>query len=252
MKQTDVGPSYWHFYIQMQQKVIDPLPGTKTDFEIFRELAKRLDIEKYFDKPEEEYAFLSIKKGIPATEGISLEKLKNGPFRFKLPDVMYADKKFPTPSGKVEFYSEKKESLGFDPLPTHLEPEEGPVKTPRLFEKYPLYFISYHSKFSMHSMDYKTPLIREIHPAPSLEIHPSDAKRRGLKSGDTVVVRNDRGSVKVKSKVSKAVREGVVAMEQGWGLDKGCANMLTADRLTDLGSGATYFTCLVEVDRAES
>lgn len=251
LEQTDVGASYWHFYIQMQQKAIDPLPGSKTDFEIFRELAKRLGIEEYFDKTEEEYAFESIKKGIPATEGITLEKIKDGPFRFNLPDVMFADKKFPTSSGKIELYSERKANLGFDPMPIYLEPEEGPAKTPELFKRYPLHFISYHSKFSMHSMDYKNPLIREIHPEPTLEIHPRDAEKRGIKSGDLAIVHNDRGSVRIKGKVSKRVKEGVVAMEQGWGPEKGCANMLTADRLTDLGYSPTYFTCLVEVAKSE-
>ena len=251
LEQIDVGPSYWHFYVQMQQKVIEPLPGTKTDFEIFRELAKRLGIEKYFDKTEEEYAFESIKKGIPATDGITLEKLRNGPFRFNLPNVMFEDKKFPTPSGKIELFSERKASMGFDPLPIYLEPEEGPAKTPALYKKYPLRFISYHSKFSMHSMDYKNPLIREIHPEPTLEIHPADAKKRGLKRGDLVIVHNDRGSVKIKVNVSRRVKEGVVAMEQGWSPEKGCANMLTADRLTDLGYSPTYFTCLVDVKRME-
>ncbi len=249
LEQTDVGPSYWHFYMQMQQKVIDPLPGVKTDFEIFRELATRLGIGEYFNKSEEEYAIMSIKKGVPATEGISLEKLKSGRFRLGLPEVTYSDRKFPTPSGKVELYSEKKKSLGFDPLPIHLELEEGPDKTPELFKKYPLNFISYHSKMSMHSMDYKTPLIREIQPEPLLEINPVDAVARSIQNGDAVMVHNDRGSVKLKAKVSKVVRAGVVAMEQGWSLDKGCANLLTSDRLTDLGYGSTYFTCLVQVSK---
>jgi anaerobic selenocysteine-containing dehydrogenase len=100
-------------------------------------------------------------------------------------------------------------------------------------------------------MDYKNPMIKEINPEPLLEIHEFDAQKRDIRNGDLVVVHNERGNIKVKAKVTRGIKQGVVALQQGWSIEEGCANMLTSDRVTDFGDGSTYFTCLVEVTKVE-
>jgi anaerobic selenocysteine-containing dehydrogenase len=50
---------------------------------------------------------------------------------------------------------------------------------------------------------------------PQLEIHPADAKRRGLKSRSRVRVFNEQGEVIVQCSISDKVRQGVVAIPFG-------------------------------------
>ena len=68
---------------------------------------------------------------------------EEGPIRLNLPDEPpFAEGRFPTPSGKCEFYSETLKDLGFDPLPTWHPPAECPETAPDLAAKYPLQMVT--------------------------------------------------------------------------------------------------------------
>jgi len=252
-EQTDIGIAYGHYYMQLQQKVIEPLEGSKTDIEIFRELSKRLGFEEYFSKSAEEFAELAINRTPDKSivDHVTVQKLKEGPVRAKLPKVVWSDRKFPTPSGKVELLCERLSDIGVNPLPVYEEPAESPLRTPELAKKYPLSLISRRSRFSINSMDYKNPLMRKMNPKPLLDIHPQDARERGITHGDRVIVENERGKVILEAKVTGAIKPGVVSMTQGWSLSEGCSNFLTADYLTDIGENASFHTCLVQVTKVK-
>jgi len=86
-----------------------------------------------------------------------------------------------------------------------------------------------------------------------LEIAVTDATRRGIVDGDQVRVFNDRGEIFLRARVDGAVQAGVVGARLGWAkLSEGGLNInvLTSARLTDLGGGATFYSTLVEVERA--
>ena len=96
-----------------------------------------------------------------------------------------------------------------------------------------------------------------------LEMHPSDAAARGIGNGDAVEVFNGRGLVRLKALVDGVVPEGVVAARLGWnglatadavGVDGHAVNVnaLTSERLTDMGGGATFYSVLVEVRKAQA
>jgi anaerobic selenocysteine-containing dehydrogenase len=81
----------------------------------------------------------------------------------------------------------------------------------------------------------------------TLFLHETDARPRGISDGDRVRVFNDRGSCLLKASVNGAVRQGVAcAPSVRWGRN---VNALTSDRLTDLGGGPTFYSCLVEVEK---
>ena len=86
-----------------------------------------------------------------------------------------------------------------------------------------------------------------------LHMHAADAANRGIESGDRVRAFNDRGSLMMTADVGGAVREGVVrAPAVRWNkraVDKRNANALTSDRLTDIGGGPTFYSCLVQVEK---
>jgi len=67
-----------------------------------------------------------------------------------------------------------------------------------------------------------------------------------------VRVFNDRGEIFVDAHVDDGVRPGVVALPQGRWISKDgySINVLTHDDVTDMGYGAIYFDCLVQVEAA--
>jgi anaerobic selenocysteine-containing dehydrogenase len=93
-------------------------------------------------------------------------------------------------------------------------------------------------------------LYRELCP---LEIHPEDAALRGIADGDEVRVWNVYGEVRVKARLTRDVKPGVVVLPKGlWShqtLSGTTANAVAPDTLTDLGQGACFNDARVEVAR---
>jgi anaerobic selenocysteine-containing dehydrogenase len=85
-----------------------------------------------------------------------------------------------------------------------------------------------------------------------LEISREDAAHRGIREGDRVRVFNARGSLELMARVDGRVQAGVVAARLGWAklsANRQNINVLTSDRLTDIGAGPTFYSCMVEVER---
>ncbi len=240
-------------YLQLQQAVVEPLYESKSDMSIVCEVGKKLGFEKYFDKTDEEFVELLLASGHPSVEGISVQSLKEGPFKVRR--VKSGMGRFRTPSGRIEFYVERLGEFG-EALPVYKEPLES-ARTP-LAKKYPLVLISYHSRFSSHSMFRNVPSISEIKPEPLLTINPADARKRNIRDGDMVVVFNDRGRMKLKVKLNDGLRAGVVRTSEGWWFRdyaEGGLNYLTHDAVNPV-QNASYEPnmamndVLVEVKRA--
>jgi anaerobic selenocysteine-containing dehydrogenase len=88
-----------------------------------------------------------------------------------------------------------------------------------------------------------------------LEMHGEDAAARGIAEGDAVEVFNDRGRLSLRAHVNGSVRPGVVAARLAWNkLSAGGhnVNLLTPQRVNDLGGGPVFYSVLVEVRKAWS
>ncbi len=87
----------------------------------------------------------------------------------------------------------------------------------------------------------------------TLFLHPDDAKPRGVQEGDLVRVFNDRGSLRLTANVSDVVRPGVTRIPSTrWAKRSGdgeSVNVLTSERLADMGGGPAFYNCLVQVER---
>ena len=98
--------------------------------------------------------------------------------------------------------------------------------------------------------------LRDIEGEPVLEMHEADATGRGIASGQTVCVFNDRGSYVCKAVVNRRARPGVVNGLGVWWRKLGAAgtnvNELTHQKLTDIGRAPSFYDCLVEVRVADS
>jgi anaerobic selenocysteine-containing dehydrogenase len=256
LEHIDVHKSYGHLYLLANNPAIEPLGEALPNSEIFRRLAAKMDYtEPAFSESDDELAAQAFAPAGP-TAKFDWPRLKQAGWeRLDLPETHtpFAEGRFPTPSGKCEFYSEALARLGIDPLPAYLPPNEGPTSNPGLAARYPLALISPPARNFLNSTFVNVTSLRSIDGEPTLEIHPDDAAARAIGDGDTVRVFNDRGSLRLRASVSDRARRGcVVALSIWWkklAADGRNANEVTSQALTDIGRAPTFYDCLVEVEQ---
>ncbi len=166
----------------------------------------------------------------------------------------FAEGPFPTPSGRIEFFSEALAARGVDPLPAFRPAPESRHSEAR--DRYPLEFLPRKADNYMNSTFANLPGHQEMESARNgvLEMHGDDAATRGISEGDLVDVFNDRGSLSLRAHVNGGVRPGVVAARLAWNkLSAGGhnVNLLTPQRVNDLGGGPVFYSVLVEVRKAD-
>jgi anaerobic selenocysteine-containing dehydrogenase len=258
LEHVDVHKSYGHLYVVANNQAIAPVGEAKPNSEVFRLLAKRMGFaDACFDDSDEDLCRQALASGAPRMRGIEWDSLKEqGWQRLAVPESFapFAEGGFPTPSGKCEFYSETAVKLGLDPLPGYTPPRENVHSAPELAQRYPLAFISPPCRNFLNSSFANLPFALASEKEPRLDIHPDDARARGIANGERVRVFNDRGSYTLKAAVSDRARPGVVVAPSVWwrklSPDGRNANDLTSQALADMGGAATYYDCLVEVERA--
>lgn len=255
LEQTDVHSSYGHLYALANNPAIAPLAEALPNTEVFRRLAARMGYtEPCFGDSDDDLARQAFRAGDPRMRGIDWEALKAEGWRrlgLPRPYAPFAQGGFPTPSGKCEFWSERMQAAGEDPLPDHVPPYESAASNPALASRYPLAFISPPARNFLNSSFANLPTSIEEERTPRVEIHPEDAAARDIGDGDSVRVFNDRGNLLAMARVTDRARRGVVVAPSLWWrkLAPGGenANAVTSQALTDLGRGPTFYDCLVEV-----
>lgn len=249
LEHDDAVLAYGGDFGSFSPRAIAPLGEAKSNAEVFQLVGKALGItEPAVYASAAELMTESLKKNLSAEEFIQRPFLKTQ----STPDLLpRATGGFATPSGKFEFYCEKLAQDGFDPLPTFVPPHETLSPGP-----YPLNFLPRKHKDSLNSSYGHLPVMRrQEHEARTLEMHLHDAAVRNLRDGMEVRVFNDRGMFVLPVKISRNVSQGTVATFWGWwdklSGGKGNVNNVTSVKLTDLGGGATFYDCRVEVERNE-
>jgi anaerobic selenocysteine-containing dehydrogenase len=251
LEHYDVHKSYGHLYAVANNPAIAPVGESLPNSEVFRRLAARMGFdEPCFRDSDEDICRTALASSAPRMRGIDWTEMKrSGWQRLDVPErfAPFAAGGFPTPSGKCEFYSAALEQQGLDPLPFYNPPAEGPAPGT-------LQFISPPARNFLNSSFAHLKRFRELEGEPRLELHTVDAAARGIRDGDLVRVFNARGSLRLRARVNDRPRPGVVVAPSVWwkkhSPDRGNANNLTAQRVTDLGGGATFYDCRVQVEAA--
>ncbi len=257
IEHLDVHTAYGHAYVIGNQPAIDPVGESLPNTEIFRRLAAAMGFTEpcFSDSDETIASHAFAKDGLTRNIDWNVVKEK-GWQRVDVPEryAPFAEGGFPTPSGRCEFASTRLAKMGLDPLPDYVAPYEGPTSNPALAQRYPLAMISPPARNFLNSSFVNVKSLRDAEGEPSLEIHPADARARGIADGDAVRVFNDRGEMRLAARVTDRARAGVVVGLSLWWKkltpDGKNANELTSQRLTDMGRGPTFYDCLVQVERA--
>ena len=247
LEHWDIHTSYGHNDVLLNRPAIAPVGESKTNTQIFRELALRMDFTDTCFADDDE----TLCKQAFGNKVNFDNLLDKGFSTLPIDDAPFANGNFPTPSGKCEFFSDSLAKQGLDGLPDHLENYELVGSS----NVYPLAMISPPARNFLNSTFVNVTSLRDIEAEPVLEIHADDAQHRGIASGDVVQVFNQRGSYQCKVVVSKRARPGVVNGLGIWwrklGLNGTNVNEVTSQKLTDLGQGPVFYDCLVEVKRCD-
>jgi anaerobic selenocysteine-containing dehydrogenase len=249
LEHLDVIKPYGHYYIMANNPAIAPLGEAKPNSEIFRMLAKAMGFtEPCFRDSDEAIAQAAVAKDwdFNAVRAAGWKRV-GAPKEA----ARFAHGGFDTPSGKVEFFSERAAGLGLDPLPDYIAPNEDTRSAAA--QRYPLAMISPPARNFLNSSFVNVRSLRASEGEPWLDIHPDDAAKRGVVAGKYVRVFNDRGSLQLRARVTDRARPGVVVGLSVWwkklARDGKNANELTSsDVLTDMGRAATFYDCLVQVE----
>ena len=246
-----------HYAIYMRQ-AIAPMHECRNDMDVFTELARRVGINGYNDKSEEDW--LRDLTGDAVDDFASFTA--QGVARFPKPEdgVAFArhirepeTHPFSTPSGRIEIYSM---AIAANPDPYGLgriAPIPTWVPLPDADSRFPLQLCTPKSRARTHSIHGNQPGLARVDPD-SVWLHPNDAAARGITNGARVRVFNDLGSTVLPAEVTDRIARGVVAIKEGaWftpdaaGEDtQGCANVLAMDRAAPSGA-TTYNTNYVQI-----
>ncbi len=259
LEQDDVQGAYGHYFVQLSPRAMEPLGEARSNIWLFGHLGQRMGFaEPCFLETEQELIAQALDSAHPWHAGITMQRLEHEPV---VPLVLprndageflpFSDASwFRTPSGRGEFYSDALLAQGLDPLPGYVvSPERGGVAAP-------LHMLARKADHWMNSTFANVPRHRAMEAGRiglgMLEMHPDDAASRGIGTGDEVLVSNERGSIRLCASFTERVVRGTVAATLGWNklaADNHGVNVLTSERLTDLGGGATFYAANVEVRR---
>ncbi|WP_066067367.1 molybdopterin oxidoreductase family protein [Neobacillus soli] len=242
---TDFYTSYWHHYLQLQRPVIEPYGESKSNVDVFRLLAKGMGFE---DLPLMETEAEMIAGALdnprnPYLEGIHYDALVEQHYLKAKVKPLFPGK-LPTPSGKIELFSEQMKADGYPPLPTYV-PLVNDGNHPYQFVPGPNHHFL-NSTFSNNQRHIS------LEKEPRLHMNQKDAAKAGIDDGEIVRVWNGRGECELKVSLGENVLPGVVATQGLW-VDsestKQNVNNLTPDRIADMGGGAVFFSGRVSVGK---
>jgi anaerobic selenocysteine-containing dehydrogenase len=263
----DLQTAYGHYYLQVSDQAIEPLGECRANVDVFRALAGRMGFkDPCFGESVDEMIDGALASSDPWLEGINRQRLeRERQVRLNLsgqgsaasgqsePFLPFAHGDFRTSSGKAELYSEAIKAQGLDPVAEFTPPAES--RHGGQGAAFPLELLARKADNFLNSTFSNLPSIREMEETNLLEIHSADARTRGIADGETVRVYNHRGEIFLQARVDGAVQPGVVSARLNWAkLGPGFRNInvLTSEKLSDLGNSATFYSVLVEVESTKS
>ncbi len=262
LEQADLHKAYGHTVLAYNAPAIPPLGEAVSNWDVMRLLAAEMGFDESWlrQTADEVIAETLAATAVhnPLLQAITLADLKaKGFIELPVKRTPFADGRFPTPSGKVELFSQAMADAGIDPLPAYVPaPDDGGAPDKAQFPPdEALNLISGAAHHFVSSSFANQPGLLAREGEPFIEIHPQDAASRGIEQGDWVRVANGRGWCELKAKVTDDVRPGVAVSPKGrWGRLSGDGrhvNHTTSDALGDLAGQSAFHSNLVWIKRSE-
>jgi anaerobic selenocysteine-containing dehydrogenase len=207
----EVGCKSTNTHLYLMERAL-PAPGEARPVSaVLRGLADRLGLADFYPWAGEEEV-LDALLAHPATGGATVAALRaeGGMRALRISHVAHPDLRFATPSGKVEFHSERAASFGLPSLPAYDPLPETP---------YPLTFRQGRTLTQFHAFydhGQALPTLARLDPEPALWISPTDGAARGLTDGAPIRIFNDRGEFAARAHLTDKVPPGTVWMRDGW------------------------------------
>ncbi len=223
LEETDLVGAYGHHYLSEVRPVVASSNGVLSDFQIFRELSKRVGLGSEFDVDEEVWMQRLLARVYDA--GIERSEFNKGfvknPF---VESVLFADRKFNTPSGKMNLINEFPSAMFSLPEANRLH-------------------ITAVSTSAAQASQWASE--DQMGPA-QLVVHPNAAEGHG--DGDVVELRSEHGKMEVELKLDANQRADIALLDKGGWYHRGrCANDLITAELTDDGECAVYYDTTAEI-----
>jgi anaerobic selenocysteine-containing dehydrogenase len=218
LEETGFKVTNTHLYLMDQ--MLSARGEARSAIWVMDALAQRLGVEDVFPWKSTD-DFLTAIFDHPALGYVTPDVLRaqDGRQSLAVSHVAHPDLKFPTPSHKVEFFSERAAQLGLPSLPVYEPIAEDATRQPERARRYPLLFrqgrtLTHFHAFYDHGR--ALPTLAKADPEPRLWINPVDAAARSLADGDGIRIFNDRGTMNARAQVTDRVPPGVVWMRDGW------------------------------------
>jgi len=201
----------------IQNRVIDCLGHSWPDWKIVFELARRIGLEQEFPwQTADEAIDYQLE---PAC--ITVEMLRKNPGGIRASEMeyeKYRKRGFETPTGKVEFFSERLSKNSHLPIPYMDGGNENPISfSDQSGEDAMIGICGERTKQFTHTQFHNIPSLLRKESEGFVDIHPEDARQRRISKGDLLKVISPRGYVKMKARISDVVHQGSIRIAWGWG-----------------------------------
>jgi len=209
----EVGCKSTNTHLYLMERALPAAGEARSAVWVVRELARRLGLPPEFFPWADEEGLIDALIDHPSTGHATVAALRaEGGIRpLRVSPVAHPDLRFPTPSGKVELYSERAAALGLPPLPVYEPPPAA--------DGFPLRFRQGRTLTQFHGFyDHgrALPTLARVDPEPVLWIAPADAAARGIRDGAPIRIWNARGEFRARARVTARVPAGTVWMRDGW------------------------------------
>lgn len=249
-------------YFRIAEKAIEAPFECLSDYEVTRRIAEKLGVGQFFQGSDQDQLAEALNSEANEALGCTYADLRERKAVRIAEDgsIDPPDGSFSTENGRVNFlldrpvpavdYGQALDPKSFN-LPDFSKDAEVLDDSP-LSEKYPLVFLTPHTKYGTQTTFHHAPWLHEIATEPEVHVNPADAEARSVADGAYLRLYNDRGEVVAKAKHDGAVMPGIVVLHHGWAeqyFKKGHYQSLSSCNASDpFTNNASYFDVRVEAE----
>jgi anaerobic selenocysteine-containing dehydrogenase len=203
--------------VQLRPAVIAPVGKARADTDIVMDLAARLGMADRFFGCDADRGHDTVLKD----SGLTVAMLRAEPGGRDLEGSVTLEPQafetgtgprgYPTPTRRIEIYSEQLLQAGYPPLPS-LDPDDLPTAD----RDFPLRLGSAKTVAFCHSQHRNIASLRRLMPDPLVELAPADAGAREIAHGDWVRIVTRRGSAVARAAIVPGLAAGSVFGQHGW------------------------------------